>query len=56
MADKKTITVFPSSKLGPNEYVKGVGKDGAELPEKQAEALLAAGLVQKTKPQAEDPK
>ena len=48
MADDK-IKVFPSSKLGPNEYVKGVGAGGTELPKKEAEALLAAGLVQKSK-------
>lgn len=41
----KTIMVYPSPKLSPTEYVKGVGAAGAELPEAHAQALLDAGLV-----------
>lgn len=54
MADK-TLKVFPSPKLSPTEYVKGVGAEGAELPVEQAEALLAAGLVVKNKSKANEP-
>ena len=52
---EKTLRVYPSSKLGDTEYVKGVGADGADLPEKEAEALLEAGLVQKSKPKPAEP-
>jgi len=50
----KTIKVYPSPKLSPLEYVPGVGEDGAEIPEKEAEAMLEAGLVVKTKPKSPD--
>jgi hypothetical protein len=46
--------VYPSLKLSPLEYVAGVGVDGADLPTDEAEALLAAGLVVKSKPKAPD--
>lgn len=54
MSDK-TMRVYPSSKLSETEYVPGVGSDGADLPIEEAEALLAAGLVVKTKPKAPEP-
>jgi hypothetical protein len=44
--------VYPSPKLPPTEYVPGVGADGADLPNDEAEALLASGVVVKTKPKA----
>jgi hypothetical protein len=50
----KTTRVYPSPKLPPTEYVAGVGADGADLPTEEAEALLAAGLVVKSKPKAPD--
>lgn len=37
--------VVPSPNLKTGEYVKGIGKAGAELPDKEAEALIKAGLV-----------
>jgi hypothetical protein len=49
MADKM-IQLFPSPKLSPTEYVPGLGAAGAEFPEEKAEALLAAGLAVKSKP------
>lgn len=52
MADK-TIRVRPSPSLLPTEYVPGVGADGTDLPAKQAEALLEAGLVVRVKPKPE---
>lgn len=48
------MKVYPSPKLHPTEYLPGVGKDGADLPEEKAQALLDAGLVVKNKP-AEKP-
>ena len=49
-----SIKVYPSPKLAETEYVPGVGADGAELSEEEAEALLQAGLVVKTKPKSPD--
>ncbi len=46
----KTIRVYPSPKLPEGHYLPGIGEAGADLPEKEAEAMLAAGLVVKTKP------
>lgn len=51
----KTLKVYPSPKLPALVYVPGVGVDGAELPEQEAEALLEAGLVVKTKPKPDAP-
>ncbi len=48
----KTMRVYPSPKLSPTEYVAGVGPDGADLPTEEAEAMLAAGIVVKSKPPA----
>lgn len=45
----ETIKVYPHPSLAERrEYVPGVGNDGTELPKKEAEALLDAGLVTKT--------
>jgi hypothetical protein len=49
---EKTVHVKPNPKLNPTEYVPGVGAAGADLPEAEAEALLEAGLVVKSKPDA----
>lgn len=49
MADK-TIHVYPNPKLADTEYVPGVGADGADVPLEEAEAMLASGIVVKTKP------
>ncbi len=46
----KTIHVYPSPKLPEGNYLPGIGEAGADLPTEEAEALLAAGLVVKTKP------
>ena len=54
MTDKTTTRVYPNPNLAPTEYVPGVGAAGADLPNDEAEALLAAGLVVKTKPKAPD--
>ncbi len=48
----KTIRVYPSPKLGPLEYLPGIGAAGWDMPEKEAEDLIARGLVVKTKPKA----
>lgn len=52
---EKTMRVYPSSKLSETEYVPGVGVDGADLPVTEAEAMLASGLVVKSKPRTEAP-
>lgn len=52
MPKPDTTRVYPSAKLGDNEYVPGVGPDGADLPTDEAEVLLEAGLVVKSKPRA----
>lgn len=44
--------VYPSPKLADTEYLPGIGEDGADLPDKEAQALLDAGLAVKTKPKA----
>jgi hypothetical protein len=50
----KTMRVYPSPKLSPLESVPGVGEDGADLPIDEAEAMLASGIVVKSKPKAPD--
>lgn len=52
MTLEKTMKVYPSLKMHPLEYVPGLGEDGAELPIKEAEALIEAGLAVKSKPSA----
>lgn len=37
--------VVPNPKLADGEYVKGIGSAGAELPDREADALIKAGLV-----------
>jgi hypothetical protein len=44
--------IYPSPKLADTEYLPGIGADGADLPEEEAQALLDAGLAVKTKPKA----
>lgn len=49
---EKTVRVYPSSKLPETDYLPGIGADGADIPEDEAQEMLAAGLVVKTKPKA----
>lgn len=53
MSDKM-MKVYPNPKLSDLEYVPGVGADGADLPDDQANALLEAGLVVRSKPKSSD--
>lgn len=52
---EKMITVYPSPKLSPLEYVPGVGAAGADLPEKEAEPMLKSGIVVTSKPKSAEP-
>lgn len=49
------MKVYPNPKLSPLESVPGVGVDGADLPDEEAQALLDAGLVVKSKPKSAEP-
>lgn len=49
------MKVYPSPKLPPGNYIPGVGPDGADLPDEEAQALLDAGLVVKNKPKSDEP-
>lgn len=51
----KTMKVYPNPKLPEHTYLKGVGADGAELPEELAQAMVDAGLAVKTKPKPPEP-
>ena len=44
------MKIYPSPKLPLNEYLPGIGADGAEVPDEEAEDLIARGLAVKTKP------
>lgn len=39
------MKVIPSPDLRPDEYLPGIGPNGAEVPDEKAKALIAAGLV-----------
>ena len=39
------VTVVPSPKLSPVEYLRGIPATGVRLSREEAEPLLAAGLV-----------
>ena len=47
----KLVTVYPHPDLAARlEYLPGIGADGAELPEDEANDLVARGLAVTTKP------
>ena len=49
-----SVRVYPKyPERYPDEYVPGVGLDGAELPWDEAQAWLDAGLVVKSPPKPE---
>lgn len=41
------MKVVPSPDLPENQYLPGIGKDGADLPDKEAQALIDSGLAVK---------
>jgi len=43
--DDEIITIVPSPRLSPVEYVRGVPADGISMRRKDAQPLLTAGLV-----------
>jgi hypothetical protein len=42
---EKTVRVIPAPDLPPNDFIPGIGPEGAELPESEARPLIDAGLV-----------
>lgn len=53
----KTVRVYPSPKLNKEagEYLPGIGVDGADLPEAEAQDLVDRGLATTRKPKPEEP-
>lgn len=49
------MKVVPSPDLPQNEYLPGIGKDGADLPDREAQALIDSGLAVKA-PQKKEAK
>lgn len=52
----KTVHVYPSTNLNADggEYLPGIGIDGADLPEAEANDLLKRGLARRTRPAEDD--
>jgi hypothetical protein len=46
----KTLVIYPSPDLPPGSFIPGIGVDGAELPYKEAKALLDSGAATTKKP------
>lgn len=47
------MKVYPNPKLPADQYVPGLGSEGAEFPDKEAEDLIERGLAVKNKPKSE---
>jgi len=52
MPDPKMVTVVPSPRLAPTEYVRGVPAAGRVMSSDEAKPLLDAGLVVVKEPPA----